>query len=199
MSFPFRWTWCPIGERMRCRAWRNLGVASRSKGRLPRAPREGWSDANRRAGTGHHLPSAAEGRVNHEYPYASTEEGGSSADVSNQSRTESDIEGQTLKKVYNRQNVKVGNRFTTAYCGNDGQSRCIQCAATRQQQQNRQQNSSNAQRENAIRSANANNSGGQRGGEQQSGHRGSGDKPHRTQSKKPKKQSSSHKLRKGQK
>ena len=156
-------------------------------------------DMNRRAATGH-LPSAGQGRVNHEYPYASTEEGGHGADVTKQPRRKSNIEGDTLRSLYQRQGVKPGDRFTTAYRGDDGQSRCIQCAASRQQQRNQQQGAANIQRNNAIRSAaNSNNPGGQRGGGQQSGHRDSGDKPHRTQSKKPKKQSNSHKKRKGQK
>jgi hypothetical protein len=158
----------------------------------------GQTAANRRAATGH-LPSAGPDRVKHEYPYASTEEGGRGADVTNQPRSESDIERNTMSSLYSRQGVKPGDRFTTAYRGDDGQTRCIQCAATRRQQQNQQQNATNAQRDNAIRSASSSNSGGQRDGGQQSGHRANGDKTHRTQSKKTKKQSNSHKRRKGQK
>lgn len=158
----------------------------------------GQRDINRRAATGH-LPSAGPGRVKHEYPYASTEEGGRGADVTNQPRSESNIEGDVLRNVYSRQNVKIGDRFTTAYRGDDGQTRCIQCAASRQQEQSQQQNAANIQRDNAIRSASSRNSGGQRDGGQQSGHRANGDNTHRTQSKKAKKQSNSHKRRKGQK
>jgi hypothetical protein len=154
-------------------------------------------DINRRAAIGH-LPPAGEGRVNHEYPYASSEEGGRGADVSNQPRSESNIEGDTLRNVYSRQGVKPGDRFTTAYRGDDGQTRCSSCAVSRQKQRDEQQNVANTQRENAIRSAQSNNAGGQRDGGQQSGHRDSGNN-HRTQSKKSKKQSNGHKRRKGQK
>jgi hypothetical protein len=155
--------------------------------------------ANRRAATGH-LPSAGPDRVKHEYPYASTNEGGHGADVTNQPRTESDIERNTMSSLYSRQGVKPGDRFTSVYRGDDGQTRCIQCSAARQQQQNQQQASTNAQRDNAIRSArNYNTSGGQREGGQQSGHRVNSAKTHRQQSKKPKNQSNSHKRRKGQK
>lgn len=145
---------------------------------------------------------AGDGRVNHEYPYASTQEGGRGADVTSQPRSESDIEGRILKNLYNRQNVKAGDRFTSTYRGGDGQARCIQCAAARQQQQNQQQGAANSQRDSAIRSASSSNSGGQHQAGQQSGHRNGAAKPnrpHRNESTKPKKQSSSHKKRKGQK
>ncbi|PEG58792.1 hypothetical protein CQY21_20805 [Mycolicibacterium boenickei] len=81
----------------------------------------------RRQATGH-LPSAGEGKVKHEYPYASSEEGGRGAHVTSQLRSESDIEGDLVRSLSRDQKVRPGDRFTTTYRGTDGKTRCPECA-----------------------------------------------------------------------
>lgn len=75
-----------------------------------------------------HLPSAGEGKVKHEYPYASSQEGGRGAHVTSQLRSESDIEGDLVRSLNRDQKVGPGDRFTTTYRGTDGKTRCPECA-----------------------------------------------------------------------
>lgn len=81
----------------------------------------------RRQATGH-LPPAGEGKVKHEYPYASSEEGGKGAHVTSQLRSESDIEGDLVRSLNRDQKVRPGDQFTTTYRGTDGKTRCPECA-----------------------------------------------------------------------
>ncbi len=110
------------------------------------------TDQNRyQAQKGHER--APEGSVLHEYPVASSQEGGRGAVVSQQPRTESDIEGQTYRDLFRRQGVKPGDKFTLTFQGTDGKTRCAQCQLDRRAQQQHAESETQQHRVSAIEGA----------------------------------------------